>query len=201
MDVASQDAPMRARNCSEVLVLGKGSSGIGTTAIQLAKAFGARVFATAGSAEKCAACEQLGAERAINYREEDFVAVVKEATEKKGVDLILDMVGGDYVQRNIKALAVDGRLGYIAFLGGSKVEVNLMPIMLKRLTYTGSTLRSRPDAFKTRVAEELRSRVWPLFEQGSLRPVVGQVFPLAEAVAAHTAMEQANHRGKLVLVP
>ncbi len=176
-----------------------GSSGIGTTAIQLAKAFGARVFATAGSAEKCAACEKLGAERAINYREEDFVAVVKEATEKKGVDLILDMVGGDYVQRNIKALATDGRLSYIAFLGGSKVEVDLAPLMLKRITLTGSTLRARSVEFKAGIARQLREKVWPKLEAGEVGPVMAASFPLAAAGEAHALMESSTHIGKIVL--
>ena len=176
-----------------------GSSGIGTTAIQLAKAFGARVFATAGSAEKCAACEDLGAERAINYREEDFVAVVKEATEKKGLDLILDMVGGDYVQRNIKALAVDGRLSYIAFLGGSKVEIDLAPLMLKRITLTGSTLRARSVEFKAGIARQLREKVWPKLEAGEVKPVMAASFPLAAANEAHALMESSAHIGKIVL--
>ena len=176
-----------------------GSSGIGTTAIQLARAFGARVFATAGSAEKCAACEALGAERAINYREEDFVAAAKEATGGKGLDLILDMVGGDYVQRNIEALAPDGRLVYIAFLGGSKVEVNLLPMMLKRLTLTGSTLRARSPEFKASIADNLRQKVWPLIEKGEVKPVIAESFPLAEAAAAHGLMESSTHIGKIVL--
>ncbi len=176
-----------------------GSSGIGTTAIQLARAFGARVFATAGSAQKCAACEKLGAERAINYREEDFAAVVKESTGGIGLDLILDMVGGDYVQRNIEALAPDGRLVYIAFLGGSKVEVNLLPMMLKRLTITGSTLRARPVEFKAAIAGNLKEKVWPLIERGEIKPVIAETFPLAEAAAAHGLMESSVHIGKIVL--
>ncbi len=176
-----------------------GSSGIGTTAIQLAKAFGARVFATAGSAEKCRACEDLGAERAVNYRDEDFVAVIKEATGGTGLDLILDMVGGNYVQRNIDALAPDGRLVYIAFLGGSKVEVNLLPLMLKRLTITGSTLRARPPAFKAEIAGKLKDKVWPLVEKGQVKPVMAERFPLAEAAAAHSLMESSSHIGKIVL--
>jgi len=175
-----------------------GSSGIGTTAIQLAKAFGARVFATAGSAEKCAACKALGAERAINYRDEDFVAIVKQATGK-GVDVILDMVGGDYVQRNIKALAVDGRLCYIAFLGGSKVEIDLTPLMLKRITLTGSTLRARSVDFKAGIARQLREKVWPLIEAGEIKPVMARGFPLAAAAEAHALMESSQHIGKIVL--
>ena len=176
-----------------------GSSGIGTTAIQLAKSMGARVFATAGSAEKCEACERLGAERAINYREEDFVPLVKQATDGKGVDVVLDMVGGDYVARNIAAMAADGRLVYIAFLGGSKVEVDLLPLMLKRLTVTGSTLRPRPVAFKAAIARKLEEKVWPLIEAGTLKPVLHQTFPLAEAAAAHRLMESSSHVGKIVL--
>ena len=176
-----------------------GSSGIGTTAIQLAKAFGARVFTTAGSADKCKACSELGAERAINYREEDFVEVVKAATDGKGVNLILDMVGGDYINRNIAALASDGRLVQIAFLSGPKAEVNFMPIMLKRLTVTGSTLRARPIAFKGAIAARLKERVWPLIEAGRLRPVMDRTFPLEEAADAHSLMESSEHIGKIVL--
>ncbi len=175
-----------------------GSSGIGTTAIQLAKAMGARVFATAGSAEKCRACEGLGAERAINYREEDFVAVVKEATGD-GVDVVLDMVGGDYIQRNIKALAPDGRLCFIAFLGGSAAEVDFLPVMLKRLTVTGSTLRARDVAFKGAIAQALSEKVWPLIEAGQVKPVIHQTFPLAQAAEAHRLMETSGHIGKIVL--
>ena len=159
---------------------------------------GARVFATAGSAEKCRACEALGAERAINYREEDFAAVVKEAT-KAGVDVILDMVGGGYIQRNIKALAPDGRLCYIAFLGGSKAEVDFLPVMLKRLTITGSTLRARDVAFKGAIAANLRQTVWPLIEAGKVKPLIHKTFPLAEAAEAHRLMESSAHIGKIVL--
>jgi putative PIG3 family NAD(P)H quinone oxidoreductase len=177
-----------------------GSSGIGTTAIQLGRAFGARVFTTAGSAEKCRACEELGAERAVNYREEDFVAAVKEATEGKGVDLVLDMVGGDYIQRNIEALAPDGRLVYIAFLGGAKAEVNFLPMMLKRLTITGSTLRARPVEFKAAIARQLRERVWPLVERGEVGVVLHKTFPLRSAAEAHRLMESSAHIGKIVLV-
>jgi putative PIG3 family NAD(P)H quinone oxidoreductase len=175
-----------------------GSSGIGTTAIQLARAFGARVLATAGSAEKCRACEELGAERAINYRDEDFVAVVKEATGE-GVDVILDMVGGDYIQRNIKALAPDGRLCYIAFLGGSKAEVDFLPMMLKRITISGSTLRARSVAFKAEIARNLKEKVWPLIEAGQVKPVVHRTFPLDRAADAHRLMESSGHIGKIVL--
>jgi putative PIG3 family NAD(P)H quinone oxidoreductase len=175
-----------------------GSSGIGTTAIQLARAFGARVFATAGSADKCRACQDLGAERAINYREEDFVEVVKTATDG-GVDVILDMVGGDYIPRDIKALAPDGRLVFIAFLGGSTAEVNFLPMMIKRLTLTGSTLRIRPIGFKAAIAQQLETKVWPLIAQGQIRPVMHQRFPLAEAAQAHGLMESSTHIGKIVL--
>ena len=182
----------------ESLLVHGGSSGIGTTAIQLASALGARVFATAGSAEKCRACEDLGAERAINYREEDFVEVVKAAT-KRGVDVLLDMVGGDYIQRNIRALAPDGRLCYIAFLGGSKAEVDLLPLMLKRLNITGSTLRARDVAFKGAIARNLRETVWPLIEAGRIKPVIHKTFPLAQAAEAHRLMESSAHIGKIVL--
>ncbi len=185
----------------ETFLVHGGSSGIGTTAIQMAKAFGARVFATAGSAEKCRACESLGAERAINYREEDFVQAVKEATGKKGVDVILDMVGGDYVQRNISALAPDGRLCYIAFLGGSKAEVDLLPMMLKRITISGSTLRARSVAFKGAIADNLRNKVWPRIAAGKIKPVVHATFPLAEAAEAHRLMESSAHIGKIALIP
>lgn len=188
----------RLRAGESFLVHG-GSSGIGTTAIQMAAALGATVFTTAGSAEKCQACVELGAKAAINYREEDFVAAVKEANGGKGVDLILDMVGGDYVQKNIDLLAPDGRLVSIAFLQGPKVQVNLLPVMLKRLTLTGSTLRARSVDFKGRVAASLRDKVWPLVEQGRIRPVMAERFPLAEAAAAHRLMESSAHIGKIVL--
>lgn len=184
----------------ESLLVHGGSSGIGTTAIQLARGFGARVFTTAGSAEKCRACEELGAERAINYREEDFVAAVKEATGGNGVNVILDMVGGDYIQRNIEALAPDGRLVYIAFLGGPKAEVNFLPVMLKRLTITGSTLRARPVEFKAAIARNLKDQVWPLLERGEVGVVLHKTFPLASAAEAHRLMESSAHIGKIVLV-
>lgn len=175
-----------------------GSSGIGTTAIQLAHAFGARVLATAGSAEKCRVCEELGAERAINYREEDFVTVVKDVTDG-GVNVILDMVGGDYIQRNIKAASPDGRICNIAFLNGSSAEINLMPVMLKRLTVTGSTLRAMPVVFKAAIAENLQTKVWPLIEAGDVKPVMHATFPLADAAEAHRLMESNQHIGKIVL--
>ena len=177
-----------------------GSSGIGTTAIQLARAFGARVFATAGSAEKCAACERLGAELAVNYRDTDFVAAVRAATGGRGVDLILDMVGGEYVSRNLDALAVDGRLVQIAILGGAKAQINMLPILQRRLTVTGSTLRPRPVAEKGAIARALRERVWPLLESGAVAPVIFQTFPLQDAATAHRVMESSVHIGKLVLL-
>ena len=173
-----------------------GSSGIGTTAIQLGKLFGARVFTTAGSDEKCAACVELGAERAINYRNEDFVAVMKEIG---GADLILDMVGGDYLPRNVKALSNDGRLVQIAFLQGPKIELNFALMMMKRLTITGSTLRPQSDLAKARIADALRAQVWPLLEAGRLGPVMDSAFDLANASAAHTRMESSGHIGKIVL--
>lgn len=180
----------------ERLLVHGGSSGIGTTAIQIARALGARVFATAGSDDKCAACVALGAERAINYRTEDFVAVM---TAEGGADLILDMVGGDYIARNLRALADDGRLVQIAFLQGPKVEVNFSTIMVRRLTVTGSTLRPQSDLAKARIAADLRARLWPLIEAGRVRPVIDSEFPLAEASAAHARMESSAHVGKIVL--
>jgi putative PIG3 family NAD(P)H quinone oxidoreductase len=173
-----------------------GSSGIGTTAIQLARHFGARVFATAGSAEKCAACEALGAERAINYREEDFVEVLREVG---GANLILDMVGGEYIARNIRALADDGRLVQIAFLTGAKVSLNLAVVMVRRITVTGSTLRPQSDLAKARIAAALRAEVWPLLATGRVAPVMDRTYPLAEAAEAHRRMESSAHIGKIVL--
>ena len=176
-----------------------GSSGIGTTAIQLAAAMGARVFATAGSGEKCRACEALGAARGIDYRTEDFVAVVKEATDGKGVDVILDMVGGPYIARNIQAAGRDGRIVNIAFLQGSKAEIDFMPVMLKRLTLTGSTLRIRSVAEKAAIARALEASVWPLIEARKIAPQIFRTFPLHEAAAAHALMESSAHIGKIVL--
>ena len=173
-----------------------GSSGIGTTAIQIAAALGARVFATAGSAEKCAACTALGAERAINYREEDFVAILKEAG---GANLILDMVGGPYLPRNVKALADDGRLVQIAFLSGPKVELNFAEVMVRRLTITGSTLRPQSDLAKARIAAEVRAHVWPMIAAGRLKPVMDSEFALGDAAKAHARMESSAHVGKIVL--
>lgn len=183
----------------ECFLVHGGSSGIGTTAIQMAKAFGAKVFTTAGSEEKVQVCKSLGADHAINYREEDFTAVIKEATAGKGVDVILDMVGGDYLNRNLKALAVDGRLVQIAFLQGSKVEVDFMRLMLKRQTITGSTLRSRSDTDKTAIAHAVRHHVWPLLDAGKLKPVIHKTFPLAEAAESHRLMESSAHIGKIML--
>lgn len=173
-----------------------GSSGIGTTAIQLGKLFGARVFTTAGSSEKCAACLALGAERAINYRDEDFVEIVRA---EGGADLILDMVGGDYLPRNVKTLANDGRLVQIAFLQGPKVELNFAQLMMRRLTITGSTLRPQSDLAKARIADALREQVWPLLDAGRLGPVMDSEFDLADAANAHTRMESSGHIGKIVL--
>jgi putative PIG3 family NAD(P)H quinone oxidoreductase len=176
-----------------------GSSGIGTTAIQLAHAFGARVFTTAGSAEKCAACRALGADLAVDYRTEDFVGAVGAATDGKGVDVILDMVGGDYIKRNLKILAVEGRLVQIAFLQGSTVELNLAQLMVKRQTLTGSTLRPRSVAEKGAIAASLREKVWPLLEAGRIKPLIHATFPLADAAGAHRLMESSAHIGKIVL--
>ncbi|TLP69045.1 NAD(P)H-quinone oxidoreductase [Parasedimentitalea maritima] len=173
-----------------------GSSGIGTTAIQLANVLGARVFTTAGSDEKCQACLDLGAERAINYRDEDFVEVLRA---EGGADLILDMVGGDYIPRNIKTLANDGSLVQIAFLTGPKVELNFAQIMMRRLTVTGSTLRPQSDLAKARIADDLREVVWPLIEAGRVAPVMDSEFALEEAASAHTRMESSGHIGKIVL--
>jgi NADPH2:quinone reductase len=173
-----------------------GSSGIGTTAIQIANAFGARVFVTAGSDDKCAACVALGAEKAINYKDEDFVEVMKG---EGGADLILDMVGGDYIPRNLKTLANDGRLVQIAFLQGAVTELNFALMMMKRLTITGSTLRPQSDLAKARIAQDLREQVWPLIEVGKVAPVMDSTFELADAMGAHTRMESSGHIGKIVL--
>jgi NADPH:quinone reductase len=183
----------------ETLLVHGGTSGIGTTAIQLAKAFGARVIATAGSAEKCAACRKLGADVAVNYRSEDFVAATKAATDGKGANLILDMVGGDYIERNYEAAAVEGRIVQIAFQGSPKANVNFLRIMLKRLTHTGSTLRARSVADKAAIARALETKVWPLIAAGKVKPVIYRTFPLREASAAHALMETSTHIGKIVL--
>jgi len=183
----------------ERILIHGGSSGIGTTAIQLANVLGARVFTTAGTQEKCRVCEELGAERAINYREKDFVAVLRDLTDGEGVDLILDMVGGDYFSRNLSALRVEGRLVQIAFLSGPQAEISLAPIMVKRLTVTGSTLRPQSIEAKAKIADSLRRTVWPLVEAGRVKPVMHASFPLAEAAKAHQMMEDGDHIGKIVL--
>ena len=190
----------RARlSAGESLLVQGGSSGIGVAAIQMAKAFGHKVYATAGSAEKCAVCERLGADRAINYRSEDFVEAILRETGGRGVDVILDMVGGDYLAREIKCLAEEGRLSLIASLGGAKGSIFIPELTRKRLTITGSTLRPRPVAFKGTVARSLREKVWPLIESGRIKPVVHATFPLDEAARAHALMESSAHIGKIIL--
>ena len=188
----------RCKAGDTVLIHG-GTSGIGTTAIQLAAAWGARVFATAGSDDKARACERLGAARGINYRTEDFVEVIRAATGGAGVDVTLDMVAGSYVARNLEIAALEGRVVTISLLGGSRAEVNMGMILTKRLTLTGSTLRSRTVAQKAEVAEAVRKNIWPLLAAGRVRPVIHATFPLAEAAAAHRLMETSNHIGKIVL--
>ncbi|MCY0096521.1 NAD(P)H-quinone oxidoreductase [Hoeflea ulvae] len=183
----------------ETFLVHGGTSGIGTTAIQLAKAFGARVLATAGSETKCAAMLDLGADVAINYRDTDFVEEVKQATDGKGVDLILDMVGGDYINRNYQAAAIEGRIVQIAFLNGRKAEADFALLMMKRLTHTGSTLRARDIGFKAVIAAELRQHVWPLLGERKVLPVMDSIFPLDQASAAHQRMEDGDHIGKIVL--
>lgn len=183
----------------ETLLVHGGSSGIGTVAIQLASALGAYVIATAGSAEKCEACLKIGADRAINYREEDFVKIVEEATNGKGANVILDMVGGDYIDRNYDAAAVDGRIVQIAFLNGAKATVNFSKLLTKRLTHTGSTLRSRSVEFKAGIARELEAKVWPLLAERRVAPVMDMIFPLRDAWRAHERMEEGQHIGKIVL--
>jgi NADPH2:quinone reductase len=176
-----------------------GSSGIGVAAIQTVRAFGHPVYATAGSKEKCEACVKLGATRAINYKTEDFAEVIRQATGGKGVDVILDMVGGDYVERELKCLADDGRIAVIAFLGGTKATINLSEILRRRLTISGSGLRPRSVEFKGAIARNLREKVWPLIESGRIRAIVHKTFPLAEAAKAHELMESGAHIGKIVL--
>ena len=183
----------------DTLLVQGGSSGIGVTAIQMATALGHRVFATAGSEKKCRACEELGAERGINYRTEDFVEVVKELTGGKGVDVVLDMVAGDYVGREISCLADDGRIALIALLGGAKATVDLGQVLRRRLSISGSTLRPRPVAFKAAIAWRLQEKVWPLIETGKIRPVIFKTFPLEQAAAAHALMESSTHVGKIML--
>ncbi len=188
----------RLREGETFLVHG-GSSGIGQAAIQLAKAFGATVITTVGNAAKAAFCRDIGADYVIDYREQDFAAEVAKITAKRGVDLILDMVGGDYIERNLKCLALEGRLVMIAFLHGSRAEIDWRHIMLKRLTVTGSTMRASPHERKAAIARALRERVWPLFESGQLKPVIYRVLPLSEAAAAHALMESSQHIGKIML--
>ncbi|MEM1429908.1 MAG: NAD(P)H-quinone oxidoreductase [Pseudomonadota bacterium] len=185
-----------ALRAGERFLVHGGTSGIGTTAIQLARTFGARVFATAGSAEKCARCVELGAERAINYRDEDFVEILRA---EGGADLILDMVGGEYLPRNVKALADDGRLVQIAFLQGPKVALNFAQVMVRRLTITGSTLRPQSDLAKAEIATALKAKVWPLLASGQIAPVIDSTFPLADAAEAHRRMESSAHIGKIAL--
>lgn len=183
----------------ESVLIHGGSSGIGTTAIQLAKAFGATVFTTAGNEDKCRVCRELGADRAVNYNEDDFVSVCKDATAGRGVDVILDMVAGDYVNRNIEVAAVEGRYVFIAGLKGASAQVSVRSIMLKRLRLTGSTLRPRPVAFKAAIAAALKRRVWPLLEAGEIKPVVHAALPLREASAGHRMIEASEHIGKIML--
>jgi NADPH2:quinone reductase len=183
----------------ETLLVQGGSSGIGVTAIQMARAMGNRVFATAGSDEKCAACVRLGAERAINYRTQDFEKEILAATGGKGVNVILDMVGGDYVPRELKCLADDGRLVFIAYLRGPKTELNIDAVMRRRLTITGSTLRPRPVEFKGAIARNLREKIWPLIEAGKIKPEIYKTFPLEQAAEAHRLMESSQHIGKIIL--
>ena len=180
----------------ETFLVHGGAGGIGTTCIQLGKAFGAKVIATDSPDARCGICRELGADRVIDYKQEDFVEVVRS---EGGANVILDIVGGPNIEKNIKAASPDARIIQLAFAAGSKVEINLMPIMLKRLTYTGSTLRTRPAAFKTRVAQELEAQVWPLIEAGKIRVVTGRTLPLAQAAAAHALMESAGHTGKILL--
>jgi putative PIG3 family NAD(P)H quinone oxidoreductase len=190
-----------ALKTGEVFLVHGGTSGIGTTAIQLARYFGATVLTTAGSPEKCAFCETLGAALAVPYREQDFVAAVKEFTKGRGVDVILDMVGGDYIQRNLNCLGTEGRLVQIAFLKGARVEINMMRLLLKRLTLSGSVLRSRTIEEKAAILATLREQVWPLFETTQLRPVLDQTYALGDAADAHRRMESSQHIGKIVLIP
>ena len=185
--------------CGETVLIHGGTSGIGVTAIQLAKQIDATVITTVGDDEKAAFCRTLGADHAINYRKQDFVAEVAGITGKRGVDLVLDIVGGDYIERNLGCLALEGRLVIIAFLRGSRVEVDWRHIMLKRLTVTGSTMRASPSERKVAIAQSLRENIWPLLESGEVKPVIHRVFPLAEAASAHALMESSQHIGKIVL--
>ena len=190
----------RARlQSGETLLVHGGSSGIGTTAIQLAKAFDSKVIVTVGSNAKCRFCLELGADAAFNYKEQDFVAEINRLTEGLGVDVILDMIGGDYFPRNLRCMATDGRLVQIAIQNGAKADINLLPIMLKRLTITGSTLRARDDGFKADIAEKLLKNVWPLLASGSIKPIIHSTFALNEAALAHELMESSRHIGKIIL--
>ena len=191
------DRAQLAKN--ETLLIHGGSSGIGTTAIQLAKAFGAKVFVTAGSDDKCTFCTKLGADEAINYKTQDFVNEIKAITQGKGVNVILDMIGGDYFPRNLKCMDFDARLVQIAIQNGPKSEINLLPIMLKRLTITGSTLRARSDTFKSTIANKLLENVWPLLDSGKIKPIIHSTFPLKDADKAHQLMESSQHIGKIIL--
>ena len=184
---------------NETLLVHGGSSGIGTTAIQLAKAFHAKVIVTAGSEVKCQFCMALGANAAINYKEQDFVEEINRLTNSKGVDVILDMIGGDYFPRNLLCMAADARLLQIAIQNGAKTEINLLPFMLKRLTLTGSTLRSRDDGFKTGIARKLQQNVWPLLASGKIKPIIHSTFALKDAALAHELMESSHHIGKIIL--
>lgn len=188
-----------ALKAGETLLVHGGTSGIGTTAIMLAKALGSNVIVTAGSDEKCATCLEIGADFAVNYRTTDFVAAVKAATEGSGADVILDMVGGDYISRNYDAAARNGRIVQIAFQGGAKAEIDFRPLMMKRLTHTGSTLRPRSVVEKAAIADQLALHVWPLLQRGECRPIIHAVFPLAEAAKAHVLMESGQHTGKIIL--
>jgi NADPH2:quinone reductase len=184
----------------ESVLIHGGSSGIGTTAIQMARAAGVRVFATAGTSDKCAACEALGAERAINYRDTDFVAAVRDATGGEGVDVVLDIVGGEYLPKNVESLAMNGRLVQIGVMGGPRAQINMFPVMQRRLTITGSTLRPRTVAEKGAIARAVHEHVWPLYEAGTIRVLVHATFPLEAAAAAHRVMGESTHIGKLILV-
>ncbi|QSB02718.1 NAD(P)H-quinone oxidoreductase [Methylomonas sp. EFPC1] len=183
----------------ESLLVHGGTSGIGTSAIQLGKAFGSQVIVTAGSDDKCQFCRELGADLSINYRQQDFVEAVMHQTDGKGVDVILDMIGGDYLPRNLKCLAIDGRLQQIAIQNGGKSEINLASVLMKRLTIAGTTLRPRNDDFKAKIAQQLFAKVWPLLESGQIKPIIDSVFPLARAAQAHERMESSQHIGKIIL--
>lgn len=185
----------------ETVLVHGGASGVGTAAIQIAKAMGATVFVTAGTDEKCALCRKLGAKLAVNYKRQDFVEEVRAATKGRGVDVVLDMVGGDYIPRNIKCLAEDGRLVLISFLKGASAEVNFAPVLVKRLTITGATLRARSLAYKQTLRDALKRKVWPLLASKKIRPVIDRTFPLSQASEAHAYMESGAHAGKIILLP